>query len=500
MLTDLWRAKYEIERFLCRAQQWRGTRDGVPIDTFESRCMAVSCEFGKLILSLWGDDFAESWRIDDYQITTNRLQLQLSRQAGRQRVHLELWPLDTVEELPADIRQRRLVFQQRLCQLIRQTFPGAVIERVATQRDDARQLSGVYTRTIVSLGQERCIAIGVNPQESQSAIDGLLTAGIIWFDRASRRLRGRANRLALLSPAGRSTKLARRLTAIRPPAGVSIELYEVDEASAALRPVRPFDQGSLFDPVRHRLPRASEPTPINALVDHVLRDRPELKVYRRPGRPVQSLRVHGLEVAQLSGGKLRFGLGDNKQLLESNDLTPLNRLIEQVARIRRAQSEQKWHALYRQQAERWLEEMIRQNVQALDVNLDARYIYPQVPTLSDDEYDLVDLLAITEAGRLVVIELKVKEDMELPLQALDYWLQVEWHRQRGDFQRRGYFPDRQLSDEPALLFLVCPLLRFHRTFDLIAHWIDRRIPAYKIGINENWRNGVKVLIKEHVHG
>lgn len=499
-MVDLWQAKYEIEHFLCQAQQWSGTRDGMAIAPLDSRCMAVSYEFGKLIFSLWGDDSAESWRIDDYRIAANRLQLQLSRQRGRHRVQLELRPHHRVEELPTDIRSRRLHFQQQLCQLITQTFPGAVIERVTTQRDDARQLSGIYTRMIVSLGPERLITIGVNAQESQSDIDGLLAAAIIWFDRASRRLDGRANRLVLFSPAGHSTRLARLLTVIRPPLGVRIELYEFDERSVEVSVVRPFDQGVLFDPSRHRLPRTSEPASINPLWDQLLRQHPELKVYRRAGRTVESLRLHGLEVARLSGGKLRFGLGANKQRLDSNDLTPLKHFIEQVALIRCAQSEQKWHALYRQQAERWLEEMIRQNVQALDVTLDPRYIYPQIPAHSDEEYGLVDLLAITEAGRLVVIELKVTEAIQLPLQALDYWLQVEWHRQRGDFQRRGYFPDRPLSNEPALLFLVCPLLRFHRTFDLIAHWIDRRIPVYKIGINENWREGVKVLIKEHVHG
>jgi hypothetical protein len=96
--------------------------------------------------------------------------------------------------------------------------------------------------------------------------------------------------------------------------------------------------------------------------------------------------------------------------------------------------------------------------------------------------------------------LKVAEDAELPMQGLDYWLKVEWHRRRGDFQRRGYFPDVKIADEPTLLFLVSPLLRFHPTFDLVVGWIDRKVPAYKVGINDNWRSGVKVLLKERVNG
>jgi hypothetical protein len=206
-----------------------------------------------------------------------------------------------------------------------------------------------------------------------------------------------------------------------------------------------------------------------------------------------------LEVARITGGKLRFGLGATKSTV-SEDSTDLTRLIDEVAEIRRADSDQKWHPFYRQQAERWLEEIIREDVRTLDVQLNPRYVYPQIPAHRDDEFGMVDLLTITERGQLVIIELKVAEDVELPMQGFDYWLKVEWHRHRGDFQRRGYFPDIPIADESAALLLVSPLLRFHPTFDLVARWLDRRVPAYKIGINDNWRNGIKVLHKERVNG
>jgi len=264
--------------------------------------------------------------------------------------------------------------------------------------------------------------------------------------------------------------------------------------------VQPFDQGSLFDPSRHRLPPTHKNLSPHSIRDRLLQLYPELMVYQRPGSSVESLRLRGLEVARLSGGKLRFGLGAKKPVLLGDDLTPVAALIREVTQIRHVDSEQKWHPLYRQQAERWLEEIIRQDVRALEVSLNPRYVYPQIPAHRDDELGLVDLLAITERGRLVIIELKVAEDPELPMQGLDYWLKVEWHRQRGDFRRRGYFPEVEITDEPALLFLVSPLLRFHRTFDLVAHWIDRRAPVYKIGINDHWRQGIKVLFKERIHG
>jgi hypothetical protein len=95
--------------------------------------------------------------------------------------------------------------------------------------------------------------------------------------------------------------------------------------------------------------------------------------------------------------------------------------------------------------------------------------------------------------------LKVSEETEFAFQALDYWLRVEWHRARGDFYRRGYFEGFPLIDSPPLLYLVAPLFRFHETTRLIAASIDKRVPLYRIGINEDWRKGVRVLLRERLN-
>ncbi len=43
---------------------------------------------------------------------------------------------------------------------------------------------------------------------------------------------------------------------------------------------------------------------------------------------------------------------------------------------------------------------------------------------------MIDVLTTTRQGRLAVVELKAEEDIHLPLQGLDYWSRVEWHRAR----------------------------------------------------------------------
>jgi hypothetical protein len=123
-----------------------------------------------------------------------------------------------------------------------------------------------------------------------------------------------------------------------------------------------------------------------------------------------------------------------------------------------------------------------------------------VPAYRGDERSYIDLLTVTRAGRLVVVELKVSEDPDFPLQGLDYWLRVEWHRHRGDFARRGYFRGLDLDRRSPLLYLVAPLFRFHAMTGLISGCISPEVPAYRIGINEDWRNGIKVLLHERLNG
>jgi hypothetical protein len=135
----------------------------------------------------------------------------------------------------------------------------------------------------------------------------------------------------------------------------------------------------------------------------------------------------------------------------------------------------------------------------IDTNIDSRYVHSQVPIYRGEQRTFIDLLASTVSGRLVVMELKVSEDADFPLQALDYCLKVGWHQQRGDFERRGYFKGVDLSGSRPLLYLVAPLFRFHATTALIAGCISERIPVYRIGINDDWRAGVRVLLREKLN-
>ena len=86
----------------------------------------------------------------------------------------------------------------------------------------------------------------------------------------------------------------------------------------------------------------------------------------------------------------------------------------------------------------------------------------------------------------------------MPLQALDYWLRVRWHQQRSSFARAGYFAGLALRPEPPELLLAAPALQFHPTTDAIATYLAPVVPVTLIGINEDWRRGIKVVSRRRL--
>jgi hypothetical protein len=166
---------------------------------------------------------------------------------------------------------------------------------------------------------------------------------------------------------------------------------------------------------------------------------------------------------------------------------------------RKASAENRGEEVFRSQAERWLEAIVRKDVAVIDPTFDSRFVYSQAPAYRGPQRAFIDVLTTTRRGRLVVIELKVSEDPEFPFQGLDYWIRIDWHRRRGDFERRGYFPGVTISDETPLIYLVAPLFRFHATTKVIASKISRQAPVYRVGINDDWRSQLRVLVSERLN-
>jgi hypothetical protein len=142
-----------------------------------------------------------------------------------------------------------------------------------------------------------------------------------------------------------------------------------------------------------------------------------------------------------------------------------------------------------------LESRIRADIESIDATLLTTPVYGQVPQFAGAKRSVIDLLAADRGGRLTVIEIKASQDIHLPLQALDYWMRVKWHLDRGDFSKQGYFPGIPLSPEPPRLLLVAPALDYHPSNETILRYFSPPIPAERLGVGVEWMRVLKVMFR-----
>lgn len=144
-------------------------------------------------------------------------------------------------------------------------------------------------------------------------------------------------------------------------------------------------------------------------------------------------------------------------------------------------------------SERCLESTVRSNLAIVDPTLVPSPVHAQVLTFAATDRDLIDLLAVSLSGRLAVIELKVSEDLHLPMQALDYWMRIRWHAQRGELQH--FFPAVPLDSAPPKLLLVAPAMSFHSTNSIVLRYFSPEIEVERVGINSDWQQHLKVVMR-----
>lgn len=140
-----------------------------------------------------------------------------------------------------------------------------------------------------------------------------------------------------------------------------------------------------------------------------------------------------------------------------------------------------------------LEAAVRQHLHLLDATLLTAPVHSQILTFVAGDRNLIDLLAVSNNGRLSVIELKVSEDLHLPMQALDYWMRIHWHAHRAELQ--PLFPFTELSLEPPRLMLVAPAQAFHSTNTTILKYFSPQIEVERIGVNSDWYRRLTVVLR-----
>jgi hypothetical protein len=497
---SLHKLREEIELFIKALHHPVVVEDEVELFDLSTSEWRLTVEFGKLIFAAWNAVRAVRRRIEDVAYRdSERLGLFARKAGGRETITLEFREADRGVRQPTDKAPGRETFQKQLLAMLSRQYPGWRFERVSHRSDREHSFSAWYTRGVARLGRTAWAFLGLGESESPAAADAALAFGLIWLDW----LRSRSDRitypgLKLIFPPQAAETSAHRAAYLNHRA-VQVEILEWSAREERSRLIDWRDYGNVETRLTpHRL-AADLLERHGGLLSRLLGELlARVDVVAEPAAAALSIRVLGLEVARLEGllaPRITFGLPGNARRLEEGNHAELRQFLETTLSIRCAASPNPLSDLYRLQSERWLESMVVQDVTKLDPALLPTCIYPQVPAFSGMNRGVIDILLATRSGRLAVLELKVHEDVNLPLQGLDYWLRVKWLQERGQFQPFGYFPGIELADSAPLVYLVSPAFRFHPTTGRMLRYLDPTIRIVQVGINDGWREDIKVLFR-----
>jgi hypothetical protein len=493
-----------LSDFLAEARGALVVEDGaVAFDLAESK-YSISGEYNKCLLHLWSSERNVVRRVLDAEIKGGTLRLQVQRMGQNRPTKLDFYR-DRDRRSPAARQTARVAYAARAQRALERHFPGWTVARLSTSMDLHRSFGPAYLRGFLQQGQRALAVVGVNAQETQTTIDGALTCGLLWLDacRLAQRDRRVVEGLLMVLPKGTLALTQQRMAHLHPTAA-KWQLHEFDERDDALTQVDIAKSGNLATRLVHA---TDESGACERFADSIARIRgvlPQSDVVVLSPATI-SFRLRGLEFAQArvahdprnfqSGQEIAFGLGAEERVLDERNESQFVDLVQLAATIRHKEGP-KAHPLWRMHPERWLESLVFGNVEALDGRLRTECVYSQVPAFSAADRAMIDVLALTRENRLAVVELKADEDIHLPLQGVDYWSRVVWHQARGEFGKFGYFPGQELSPQKPLLLLVAPAFHVHPATDTILRYLSPEIEWELLGIDERWRDRMRVVFRK----
>jgi hypothetical protein len=492
-------ARSKIAELLASHVEWFCTLDAGDSHALRNSELDIAAAGSRLILTCWTEKGTRSWKLFDWECSGDKLTLRASRKLGAQRGVIELVPRASANAIALTVKAARQQRATQLGELVAAFQVGTKLERVSLSPGARRGQPGRYARILLRQKHQRIAVTGSVTPNSANEADAFLSSALLWFKRVSARLKSPyVQQLWLVVDADLLRSIAQRVALLRPSLKEAITVYEIDQQQTELKVATVPDWGDLW---KRRLAKFP-PVPVAEITEssrRLIEVAPEaIDVVR--ARHGETLRYFGMPFARvrrlMGTERLWFGVdGAQRRLLDEKTETELQNLLADLLTHRSADAPDHRHALYRNAAEAWLESLLRRDITRLDPGLIIAPLHAQFRTARGGVLGVrpVDLLALRQDGRLVVIELKVSEAREHVLQGVDYWQRVEAHRRRGHIARAKLFGERKISDESPLVYLVAPTLRVHPAFHTLARSIAPQIQIYRFDISEDWRAGVRVM-------
>lgn len=486
-------AKTELESFLHSRQEWLLIDRAGKSFSLQTGEIEITLEREKLLFGFTSEKGFQTWRIVDYQFENEKITLDLTRNFGKESEKITLVPRLSTVELSETTELARIEKARKIANLIVGSNPRTKLVRV-----DLNQETGRFAQIIIEDFRASQIAVIADVSDSL-APEILVSKAILWLEKLQARKKNPVENVWLLAERKLAKDLSKLHALLRENWKAKIKLFEISHAnpktqSAEFKEIPALAISDLW---------RGKPTKIQTIENFELSETARKIIELAPaeidvvfGKNGETLRFAGLpfaRVRKISGvEKAWFGAETKKQILIEKTFDEFIKLIEELKIYRQFDSPNKQHAFYRLAPESWLEAILRKNIKLIDANLILSPLYHQFRA----ERDKIDLLALSKDGRLVVIELKVAPDRAVVFQAADYWRKIEIQRRKGNLQKAKIFGDLEIQDAPALVYLVAPMLSFHRDFTFLAQTISDEIEIYRFDLNENWRENLKVLRRQ----
>src|SRR5215469_18143547 len=188
--------------------------DGQVLFDLATAQYSISSEKGRCLLHLWSEERNLVREVVDLETKNGLLALSVRRFAQARPIKLEICRNRDRRALTVQ-KAARNRYARLLERVLRRQMPDWQLDksRLSTTMDLEQSFSPVYARGLLRKGRSAFAVLGVNQQETQSAVDAALTFGLLWLHACREREAGHSviEGLRLYVPPRSSATLRMRL-------------------------------------------------------------------------------------------------------------------------------------------------------------------------------------------------------------------------------------------------------------------------------------------------
>src|SRR5579883_2505018 len=172
----------ELESFFAEFPEAAVLEDGRVLFDMRSARYSLSADQGRCLLHLWSEERNIVRTVSNLRARKESLRLETRRFGQSRSQVLELVPsCDRRTPSARETTRRRYLYV--LERALTNAFPEWTRDALHTAADLEHSFGPAYARGVLRRGSSAWAVIGVNAEETQSTVDGILTLGILWLAR-----------------------------------------------------------------------------------------------------------------------------------------------------------------------------------------------------------------------------------------------------------------------------------------------------------------------------